>query len=189
MQDLLDPLAGKVIYSREHLLEPPYYVRDGETLQQIADRYQVPAALLANINGVSPIGPLEAGTALKVTRGPFRAEVHLGKDKLVLFLGQYYAGEFAISIGNTPAPVPGDYRVVDKSPGREYAAPDGSRIPPLDAENPYGRWWIDLGNSMSIHATAQRTPRHGGLGCISLDTAQAADVYGILSRGSQVVIR
>ncbi len=187
--DLLDPLAGKVIYSTEHLLEPPYQVRPGETLQQIAERYQVPVTLLQNINGISDPANLPPGSVLKVLRGPFRAEVNLAKDELVLFLGKYYAGRFAISVGNDPAPQPGEYAIAGKQEGREYFAPDGTRVPPLAADNPYGRWWLDLGGDVCIHATAETTPSHGGLGCISLDSTDAGDVFGILSIGSKVLIR
>jgi LysM repeat protein len=187
--DLLDPLAGKVIYSTEHLLEPPYQVRPGETLLDIAEQHQVPAALLMNINGMTDAQSLTPGSVLKVVRGPFRAEIVLAKDELVLFLDDCYAGRFAVSIGNDPRPNPAEYSVVGKQEGREYFAPDGSRVPPLAPENPYGRWWIDLGGDVCIHASAQATPTHGGLGCISLDPNDAADVYGILSLGSKVLVR
>jgi LysM repeat protein len=187
--DLLDPLAGKVIYSTEHLLEPPYQVRPGETLLEIADRYQVPASLLRNINGISDPRNLPPGSVLKVVRGPFRAEINLAKDELALFLGDYYAGRFAVSIGNDPVPEPGEYTVAGKQEGREYFAPDGSRIPPLARDNPYGRWWIGLGGDVCIHSSAESTPTHGGLGCVSLDPNDAADIFGILSVGSKVLIR
>ena len=45
-------MAAKVIYSREHLLENAYLVQAGDTLDSIADRYGVPALLLARINGI-----------------------------------------------------------------------------------------------------------------------------------------
>ena len=187
--DLLDPLAGKVIYSPEHLLESPYQVRPGENLLEIAERYQVPATLLMNINGITDPRNLTPGSMLKVMRGPFRAEVIMAKDELVLFVGDFYAGRFAVSIGNAPRPEPGQYVVQGKQEGREYFAPDGSRIPPLARDNPYGRWWIDLGGDVSIHASSETTPSHGGLGCISLDPHDAADVFGILSIGSKVILR
>lgn len=187
--DLLDPLAGKVIYSPEHLLEPPYEVRPGETLQQIADSCQLPLTLLQNINGITDPQTVAPGTVLKVLRGPFRAEVHLQNEELVLFLGKYYAGRFAISIGNDPAPKPAEYRVAGKQLGREYFAPDGTPIAANAPENPYGPYWLDLGGDICIHASAESMPSHGGLGCISLNSTDAADVYGILSIGSKVLIR
>ena len=76
-----------------------------------------------------------------------------------------------------------------KQEGREYRGGDGSAIPAGTPDNPYGRWWIDLGDRVCIHATPETLPARGGLGCISLKTADAADLYGILSIGSKVTIR
>jgi lipoprotein-anchoring transpeptidase ErfK/SrfK len=187
--DLLDPLAGKAIYSTEHVLEPPYEVQPGDTLQSVADRYQVPATLLQKINGIANPDSLEPGTQMKVVRGPFRAEVDLQKSELVVFLGKYYAGRFSISVGNDPKPDPAEYQVRAKQQGREYFAPDGTEIPPNAPDNPYGSWWIDLGGDVCLHASPDSLPSHGGLGCVSLRTADAADLYGILSIGSKVSVR
>lgn len=187
--DLLDPLAGKVIYSTEHTMEPPHTVQAGETLEDVARQMNVPPSLLQNINGISSASALTPGTQLKVVRGPFRAEVDLSQSELTLFLGKYYAGRFPISVGNDPAPKPGDFTVQDKQPGREYFAADRSRIAPLAADNPYGHHWISLGGDICIHGSPTSIPSHGGLGCISLTTADAADIYGILSVGSKVTLR
>jgi len=192
--DLLDPLAGKVIYSNEHTLERPYEVLPGDTLQAIAERYQVPMTLLQNINGISDPRSLQPGRKLKVLRGPFRAEVDRKQQELVLFLGRHYAGRFAISIGNDPEPRPAEYQVTAKQPGREYYAPDHSSIPAKSSDNPYGDWWIGLGGDglagdVCIHGSPESTPLHAGLGCVSLSSADAADVYHILTIGSKVVIR
>lgn len=205
LMDLLDPLAGKVIYSNEHTIDPPYQVRPGDTLQSIADRYQVPAALLRNINGVRDPSLLQPGTQLKVLRGPFRAEIDRKRSELVLFLGGYYAGRFAISVGNDPDPKPAEYQVQAKQPGREYYAPDRSRIPAKAPDNPYGDWWIGLSSvglgsdglvgdglvgDVCIHGSPEPPPQlPAGLGCVSLSSADAADVYQILTVGSKVSIR
>ncbi len=44
--DLLDQLAGTVIYSRQFYLEPPYLSQPGETIEAIAQKYSVPWELL-----------------------------------------------------------------------------------------------------------------------------------------------
>ncbi len=187
--DLLDPLAGKVIYSNESILEAPYQIKSDETLHDVAERFQVPVTLLQNINGISNPDAVWPGTTIKVLRGPFRAEVDIKQSKLVLFLGKHYAGQFSISAGNDPVPQPAEYEVLAKQPGREYTATDGSRIPARAADNPYGNWWIDLGQGVSIHGVPEAIPGRAGLGCVSLESADAADVYGILSVHSRVLIR
>jgi LysM repeat protein len=186
LQDLLDPLAGKVIYSVEHLIEAPYKVARGDTLEDIADRYQVPWQLLANINALETPDFLEPGLELKVVRGPFRAEVNLQRKQLTVYAGRLYAGRFPVTLGTDPAPQPGDYRVYNKQPGRTYYAGDGRTIPAEDASNPYGQVWIDLGGDVCIHGSGEAASP--GRGCISLSPIDANDLYGILSKGSAVSI-
>lgn len=186
--DWLDPLAAKVIYSTEHLIEPAFKPQPGDTIENIAARYEVPWQLLANINGIENPQTLLAGREVKVVRGPFRAEISLTKNELTLFADNLYAGRFPINIGNDPAPLPGQYQVNDKQPGRTYyAAGSGQTIPIDDPNNPYGRVWIDLGSNLSIHGSSPNGSSPGQ-GCIALTARDANDVFGILSQGSSVVI-
>ena len=186
----LDALAAHVIYSRQHLLEPAFVVRPGDTIQSIAKQYRVPAALLQNINGINSSSSLLPGTEIKVARGPFRASVSLAKNEMTLFLGHLYAGRFPISVGNNPGPRPGSYQVQLKQPGRPFYDEAQQLIPVGDVKNPYGDVWIDLGSNLSIHgsprtaAGASQSQR-----CIGLNDTDAQDIYGILTEGSQVIIR
>ena len=52
MLDLLDQLAGTVIYSRQHYLERAYIAQQGDTIDRVARIYEVPWQLLAKINGL-----------------------------------------------------------------------------------------------------------------------------------------
>jgi lipoprotein-anchoring transpeptidase ErfK/SrfK len=185
--DLLDPLAGRVIYSREHLVEPAYRVRRSETLTDIAQRYNVPMELLQKINGIDNPNVLVPGTDLKVVTGPFRAEVDLAGHELTVFLNGLYAGRFPISIGRDPAPVLGDFKIREKREDRDYFSIEGRKIEAGNPANPFGNVWLDLGREVCIHGspTAGADPHRG---CISLSPQDADDVYGILSVGSTVRI-
>lgn len=185
--DMLDPLAAKVIYSREHQVEPPYKVRRNETLMDVSQRYQVPWQLLQKINGIDDPRVLLPGSELKIVSGPFRAEVDLQSHELTVFLGQLYSGRFPISLGTDPAPVEGEYEVRDKREDRPYFTTDGRQIPAGSPNNPFGRVWLDLGKEICIHGSppSGSDSQHG---CISLSPRDADDVYGILSLGSKIRI-
>lgn len=186
----LDTLAAHVIYSKLHLLEPAFIVRPGDTMNSIAKQYRVPAALLKNINGIQSESSLLPGTELKVVRGPFRSSISLAKNEMTLFLGHLYAGRFPISIGNNPSPRPGSYQVQLKQSGRPFYNAAKQSIPAGDINNPYGNVWIDLGSNMSIHGTPRvATDANQGHSCIGLGAVDAQDIYGILTEGSQVIIR
>jgi LysM repeat protein len=187
--DLLDPLAGEVVYSPRHLLEDPYEVRRNETLMDIAQRFQIPWELLRNINDVRNPEVLVPGTKLKVVPGPFRAEVDMQRGELTVFLGRLYAGRFPVTFGKDPAPRVGSYEVRDKRTDRAYFASDEQTIPANTPGNPYGDVWLDLGQELSIHGSPPGDVSRQRLGCISLSPRDAEDIFGILSVGSKVVIR
>lgn len=184
----LDPLAREVIYSKRHLLEQPHRMSRNETLQDVAQSYNVPWQLLANINGIEDPLTILPGTELKVVRGPFRAEVNLTLKELTLFMGDYYAGRFPIAVGNDPVAVEGSYTIQDKQTGKTFYNRSGNPVAAGSPANPYGNFWMDLGNQLSIHGSPNPT-RPTENGCISLAEDIADDLYGILSQGSSVTIR
>jgi LysM repeat protein len=186
LTELLDQLAGTVIYSRQHLLEPAYTVKPGETLQQIAQTYTVPWQVLAKINGIREPDRLEAGRQLKVFHGPFEAVVHLERYELVLMLGGRYAGRFPIGIGRDHAQLEGSYTVKRKATRPPYFGPDRT-LEPGDPNNPLGNFWIELGDRLGIHGTndIKALRRADGRGSICLGPRDIEDVYDILTADSQ----
>jgi LysM repeat protein len=199
LTDLLDQIAGTVIYGRQHLLEPPRVVRPGETLDQIAEEYAVPAGLLAKINGLRDPQSLQPGQELKVVRGPFQAVVELAKRELTVFLQGRYAGRFRIGVGRQCEQLEGIYEVKDKTVNPTYYGPD-QVIDAEDPRNPWGERWIGLGEPGGDAAQTARVGIHGTenplnvgslteRGIISLGSRDVEDVYDILSVGSKVIIR
>lgn len=189
--ELLDQLAGTVIYSRQHFLERPYVVQQGETLEVIAARLMVPWELLANINGIDDPDKLQPGTELKAVRGPFSAEINLETKVLTVMLNRMYAGRFAVELGNDPQPMSGEYTVKEKELQRTFYTRRGDAIAPGDDQNPYGPCWIGLQGRLGIHGAAE-PPRDGdreSTGSIIVDPSDARDLYAILSKDSTIIIR
>ncbi|HUT88333.1 MAG TPA: LysM peptidoglycan-binding domain-containing protein [Thermoguttaceae bacterium] len=178
LTELLDQVAGAVVYSRQHLLERPYTVQAGDNLQRIGRAYGVPWQLLAKINGISDPENLEPGRELKVIRGPFDAVVDLEKHEMTLKLRGLYAGRFQIGVGRSQEELEGTYFVEDKI------------VQSDDSNSPLGRYWIKLNDRIGIHGT--NDPRNigadDGPGAISLDDRDIEDVHDILSIGSRVQI-
>jgi LysM repeat protein len=174
--DILDQMAAKVIYSREHLLEPVYYAQQGDTLDTVADRYQVPPLLLARINGLRDQN-LSPGTKLKVLKGPFSAYVSIDRAELTMKLSGRYAGRFPISLSNDLQQQSGLYTVSNKS--RPAATAD--------------KLWIELSNvagKIGIEGAADaRSAARTARSTIWLSEQDMDDVYGILSVSSRVVIQ
>ena len=190
LTELLDQVAGTVVYSTGHFLEPAYRVRPGDTLDQIAETYNVTPQLLAKINGIRDPGSLAPGEELKVIRGPFDATVDLDKLELTLNLQGRYAGRFSIGTGNDHPQLEGSHTVRQKMIGPTYYGREGT-IAADDPDNPLGKRWIELDNRIGIHGT--NYPRNvgavGGRGAICLGDRDIDDVFDILTIGSRVVIR
>ncbi|MGN6132927.1 MAG: L,D-transpeptidase family protein [Aureliella sp.] len=187
--DLLDALAAEVIYSRRHLLESPFIVAAGDTLESIASRYQISPETLAKINMMGDSKVVLANTQLKVLQGPMRADVNLTRGELTLFLRDLYAGRFPISVGKDPAPVEGTYEIIDRRRDRTYYGANSQVLPASDGRNPYGGYWMSLGKDMCIHGSPETSsPELANAGCISLAPLDAREVYSLLSQGSQVTI-
>ena len=191
LNDWLDALAGKVIYSSEHNFVPnPYKMQVGETLADIANRWKVPAQVVYNINrkqiGNQP--NVVAGTELKMINGPFHAEIDMSSQTLTLFLNDLYAGRFPVKLGISGNPRPGDYNVVAKSvQGHTWRDADGNDFPPESPENGYGPYWIGMTGSLCIHAVSD-AEISGHSGCVGLSEKDAKDIFGILANRSKVKV-
>jgi hypothetical protein len=185
VQQLLDQLAGTVIYSRQHLIRHAHVVKVHERLEDIADQYHVPVQLLANINGITNPDTILPGQRLKVVPGPFTARVDTQRQQIVMYARSYYAGRLFFTPGSDQPPRAGDYEVITKVIERTWYDRNGREVPPEHPENPYGPFWIGLGSDQCIHGLASEMAR----GCIGLTPRDAQDLYAILSVGSQVKIR
>lgn len=190
LSELLDQVAGTVVYSRQSFLEPYYVVQAGDALPQIAERFNVPWELLAKINGITQADQLPPGMQLKVIRGPFEAVVHLRRQELVLMVQGCYAGRFRIGIGRDAQGAQGVYQVREKTLQPRYYT-DSGVIEAGDPRNPLGAKWIGLGGRLGIHAAQDPSQfaNPQAPGAIFLSPKDMDDVFDILSVGSRVEIR
>jgi len=191
LQGWLDALAGKVIYSTEHLFfKKAHVVQPGETIASIANQFNIPSEVIYNINqgqfnGANEVSP---GMQLKMVRGPFHAEVNLETKTMTLFVKNLYAGRFPVAVGISGNPDVGNYDLKVKSPtGFTWRDANGKEYPAGTPGNGYGPYWMGLSGSLCIHAVESGTPQ-GHRGCIGLSEKDAKDVYGILSKASQISI-
>jgi hypothetical protein len=187
--DIMDALTREVIYSTRHLALPAYTLSPSDTLVSVAQKHQITPELLKAINRLDGSDALLPGSQLKVVQGPFRATIGLTRGELTLFLGDMYAGRFPVSLGRDPAPTEGSFEIVDRRTDRTYYGAGGKVLEAADPRNPYGGYWINLGQDLCIHGTPEMASSDlADAGCISLAPLDAADVYHILAQGCRVEI-
>jgi LysM repeat protein len=192
INELLSQLAGSVIYSTEHRLEPPYLVQAGEQLPDIAQKYHVPWQLLAKINGLEDRDQLQAGQQLKVVRGPFSALIDLSERRMTLMLDRRYAGQLPLDVDPATSVEEGDWTVNQKllTPGNvdpmsaSPTAGDQKSIMMSSAAGGTSQIVILRGGNSSTPAATDPAGR-----VIRLKSQDVDDVYDILSLGSHVTIR
>jgi LysM repeat protein len=192
----LGQLAGTVVYSTEHRLEPPYTVQAGDSLQTIADKYEVPWQLLAKINGIPAANLVQPGQQLKVVHGPFSAVVELDESQMTLLLDGRYAGRFPVRVEQNAPLTEGEWKLEQKlvNPTAEatgvvsasYTPSAVDRVLVLRNESPTAG-----GATISITSgqTAPSGPTAVAPAAIRLSAQDAEEVADILSVGSTVTIR
>jgi LysM repeat protein len=194
VESLLSQLAGTVIYSTEHQLEPARIVKPGETLDTISKEYNIPSQLLAKINGIQTPDQLQPGQQLKVVRGPFAATVDLRRSELTLTVDDRYAGKFRVTVPPGTTLADGQWLVDQKLAGSTSTAnPSAYATTPIPGDRT-----IVLRNAAAI-ATGAPTliigsgPTPVGLAAsppsLRVSPQDAEEISDILSVGSRVVVR
>ena len=191
VETLLSQLAGTVIYSTEHQLEPARTVKQGETLDSIAKEYSVTPQLLAKINGIPATGQLRPGQELKVIRGPFSAVIDLSRNELMLSLADRYAGKFHVALPAGAALTDGQWLVDQKTTGTAAPATSAYAAAPTSAERS-----IVLRNATPAGAATTLVIAGGSpVGfaanppAIRVSPQDAEEIADILSVGSRVTVR
>ena len=199
LETLLSQLAGTVIYSTDHLLEPAYTVRDGDTLVSIARQYQVPWQLLANVNGVSVPDAIKPGQKLKVVRGPFVGVLNLSAGELTLLLQGRYAGKFTVSVPSMATFSEGEWLVEEKlaMPGSGSNIAQASTVITPPAKPVVDRTLLLRSTAttqppatLTLGSTSGLTSGTGSSSAnIQMTQHDAKELSDILSIGSLVIIR
>jgi len=192
----LDLLAGSVLFSRtRHILEPPYMVKEGDTIESIATQYKITPELLRKLNCISDDRSIVADMELKVLRGPLDARIYPDFHELVIMMRDKYACRFPISVGSSYAGQAGNFIVQEKALNRGYQlAPGMEVIPPGDPNNPLGSQWIELSKeqgTIGIHGTnrpEQIGTTRRSAGFFGLRDKDITEVFDMLTVGSNVTI-
>lgn len=196
VEGLLGQLAGTVIYSTEHQLEPARVVKSGETLESIAREYNVPWQLLGKINNVAASDQIRPGQQLKVVRGPFTATVDLHCNELTLEVDGRYAGTFPVAVPPGVTVAEGQWLVDQKTgatlnpvtPAAYPAAPAPADLAIVlrSAASASGSTTAPM---LTITSSAAPAPPGAVATALRVSPQDAADLSDILSIGSRVVVR
>jgi len=199
-------LADALLFSRATNLNDPlvvvHVVGSGETLETIAQRYQVCPELVARINEISDPNRIYAGTRLKLLRGPFRAEILKSQHRLDVYLGNILVRSYPVGLGADNTTPTGTWEVRGKLINPSWTDPTTNRhYLADDPDNPIGERWIGLhgigGDALGrvgfgLHGTVDPSSigEDMSMGCVRLGSRDVDEVYDLLTQGlSRVDIR
>ncbi len=190
LQGRIDANAKVIYFSPQPHFMDAYMVQPDDQLSMIARHYSVPWQYLAKLNNADP-KRIRPGQRLKVIKGPFAAMVDLSDFELIVHAHGYYVKRYRIGIGKDDSTPTGKFSVKEKLVNPTYYGPNGLVIDKDDPANPLGERWIDLGDSYGIHGTIRPDSigKAESKGCIRLANADVEEVFDLLEKGSEVIIR
>ena len=145
-----------------------YIIKPGETLGKIARAHHISADLLAAINHITNKNMIRAGQAIKVIKGPFRAEVDKSEFILDVYLAETLVTHFRVGLGADGSTPTGMWRVATKLQNPTYYPPrTGHIVAADDPTNPLGERWIGL---QGVGGAAIGQLRYGIHGTIEPDS-------------------
>lgn len=122
--------------------------------------------------------------------------VKQSEHKLYLYQGSTYVDWFPVAVGEPKYPTPtGTFSILDKKkdpwwyPPKSDWAKDKKPIPPGPG-NPLGPYWMDLGNGVGIHSTADEASLgySASHGCIRMSEWGAQQLFKVVGVGTPVYI-
>jgi len=194
----LFPVGGLPVEAKIQFLEPKYYlVKPGDTLYDIAKRFNTTVGYLMLINRIVDPNNIIAGRRLKIGRvtfseSPLKIIIDLKRAKLQLMYGNSVIASYPVALGRSDATPPGDYHIIykERNPALYWY---GEYIPPGVIINGLGSYWLQLSQPRyGIHGTTKpwEIGKRISHGCIRMMDNQAGIIFDVASVGTKVhVIR
>lgn len=185
----LRAVAYRIYFAPQPHYMDGHVVQPGDVLQNISKDYNVSWEYLAKLNRTEA-KKIRPGQKLKVIRGPFSAVVDLSDMEMTVHSHGHFVAQFPVGIGRDHSSPTGTFKVLEKLRDPTYYGPDGV-IEHDDPKNPLGEYWIDLGEGIGIHGTIDQASigKAESDGCIRLKDRDIADVFDLLTVGSEVLIK
>ena len=167
-----------------------YVVRPGETLHDIARRYQITVEVLKRRNGlVRDI--IQPGTRLSIWKGPFTIYINKSLNNLKLVNNNRIIKKYRVATGkqNTTTPE-GEFTITSKMMYPIWFH-RGVIVPPGTPENFLGTRWLGFDKpKYGIHGTIypEKIGQSVSSGCVRMRNEDVEEMYELIPYGTKVII-
>jgi hypothetical protein len=199
----IDGINQKLVFSPTITPGDPgceaYVLRRGDTLQQIAQEYDIDWRLIRSVNNIADVRLIRAGWRLKVLKGPFHAVVHKRDFRLEVYQGTRFVCQFRVGLGADNATPLGKFVVDNKLANPPWRNPrTGQQIKADDPRNPLGEHWIGLKGAEPATASLEGYGIHGtiepqsigtqaSMGCVRMLAADVERLFSMVVVGKSSV--
>ena len=177
-----------------------YTVKSGDSLARIAGKYRregiaVEAGTLAALNRIQNPNALQVGQQLKIPVAKVSAVVEKRSFALMVFVGDQLLRLYWVGHGEHDRTPVTEFTVAEKQPHPQWTAPDGNVYPYGHPKNILGEYFIKFRHAQYTGFGAHGTPMPetictmSSMGCIRMFAADIAELFRILPRGAQVIVR
>ncbi len=178
------------LFSRFEMPESTWHtVVEGETLSEIAKKYQTTIGLIKRSNALSN-DTIYPGRKLKVVTGKFSIGIDKSENYLVLYLNDKRVKRYRVATGKNSSTPVGQFKIVNKltDPTWYHA---GAIVPPDSPDNTLGTRWMGFDyEGYGIHGTTEPDSigKQASAGCVRMRNTEVEELYAIVPVGTQVSI-
>jgi LysM repeat protein len=170
-----------------------YTLKAGDTLYVLSKRLKVPQDLLIGINNLDPRA-LTIGKKIRIPHLNISLVIDKAKRTLTIRNNNDFLKKYHVGLNQDDSKLPAkDYSVGKKSDkGMEYTKPNSNDTIKAGApDNPYGKYYIELGSSAGIHGTndEEKVGKLVSDGIVVMSNQDIEEVYALVQPKTKVTVK
>jgi lipoprotein-anchoring transpeptidase ErfK/SrfK len=166
-----------------------HFVKAGDTLGSIADRYRVTIPMLKGANRLDS-DRIRVGQKLRIPAVALRIEIDKSDNVLKLFKNVELVRTYPVATGDQGVTPVGSYTIANRLIGPTWYW-QGHAVPADDPEYPLGSRWLGLSRrGYGIHGTnePESIGKQVSHGCIRMHNEDVEELFDVVAIGTGVTI-
>ena len=185
LEKLYSPALGEADFT--------YTVQRGDTINGIANEYDITEELLMRCNNIDDPRKLRVGQRLKVPNVDFSLTVDVAANTLMLKNHGEIFKIYPVRTGREPGSTPtGQFKIINKKTNPTWRPGNGYKYLPGDPNNELGtRWMAFQGDLYGIHGTVHpdTVGQYASNGCVGMKMDEVEELFNLITVGTPLEIK